>query len=557
MSAAQSAEFVFLPLGGVGEIGMNLAAYGYGPEDKREWLIVDMGVSFAGEDLPGADLILPDIRFLENERHNIRALVLTHAHEDHFGAVLDLWPRLKVPVYCTPFTAGLLETKRMTDFASYELPVQVFKAGDRFEAGAFAIEAIAVNHSIPDPVALAIRTPLGLAIHTGDWKIDSAPTLGEKTDEKRFRELGNEGVLALVCDSTNAQVERESITETEVSHNLAKIITEARGQVAITTFASNVGRVKSIALAAEAAGRRVLLVGRSMKRSAQVAAELGLMEGLAPFLSEEDYDSTPRDKIVLVLTGSQGEARAALAKIARDEMRDITLVEGDVIIYSSRSIPGNEKAIIETQNRLIDRGIEVITDHDAPVHVSGHPPRGHLRQMYEWTKPQILVPVHGEAMHLAAQAAFGEEMGISTIAEIRNGDMLRLAPGAVEVVDEVPVGRIYKDGKLLGDEDELGIRERRKLSYVGHVTVSFLLDKTGELAGEVQLVAYGLPETDGRGELMEDILFDAVEAAINNIPNKRRKDEDVVREAARKAVRSTVNGIWGKKTIVTVFLHRV
>lgn len=557
MSAAQGAEFVFLPLGGVGEIGMNLAAYGYGPEGSREWLIVDMGVSFAGEDLPGADLILPDIRFLENERHNIRALVLTHAHEDHFGAVLDLWPQLKVPVYCTPFTAGLLETKRVTDFNSYELPVQVFKAGDKFEAGAFAIEAIAVNHSIPDPVALAIRTPLGLAIHTGDWKIDSAPTLGEKTDEKRFRELGKEGVLALICDSTNAQVERESITETEVSHNLAKIIAEAKGQVAITTFASNVGRVKSIALAAEAAGRRVLLVGRSMKRSAQVAAELGYMEGLAPFLSEEDYDAIPRDKIVLILTGSQGEARAALAKIARDEMRDITLTAGDVIIYSSRSIPGNEKAIIETQNRLIDRGIEVITDHDAPVHVSGHPPRGHLRQMYEWTKPQILVPVHGEAMHLSAQAAFGEEMGIDTIAEIRNGDMLRLAPGVVEVVDEVPVGRIYKDGKLLGDEDELGIRERRKLSYAGHVTVSFLLDKAGELADEVQLVAYGLPETDGRGELMEDILFDAVEAAINNIPHKRRKDEDVVREAARKAVRSTVNGIWGKKTIVTVFLHRV
>jgi len=557
MSAVQGAEFVFLPLGGVGEIGMNLAAYGYGPEDDREWLIVDMGVSFAGDDLPGADLILPDIRFLENERHNIRALVLTHAHEDHFGAVLDLWPRLKVPVYCTAFTAGLLETKRVTDFSSYELPVQVFKAGDKFEVGAFAVEAIAVNHSIPDPVALAIRTPLGLAIHTGDWKIDSAPTLGDKTDEKRFRELGKKGVLALICDSTNAQVERESITETEVSHNLAKIITEAEGQVAITTFASNVGRVKSIALAAEAAGRRVLLVGRSMKRSAQVATELGYMEGLAPFLSEEDYDGIARDKIVLILTGSQGEARAALAKIARDEMRDITLAAGDVVIYSSRSIPGNEKAIIDTQNRLIDRGIEVITDHDAPVHVSGHPPRGHLRQMYEWTKPQILVPVHGEAMHLTAQAAFGEEMGINTIAEIRNGDMLRLAPGAVEVVDEVPVGRIYKDGKLLGDEDELGIRERRKLSYSGHVTVSFLLDKAGELADEVQLVAYGLPETDGRGELMEDILFDAVEAAINNIPNKRRKDEEVVREAARKAVRSTVNGIWGKKTIVTVFVHQI
>jgi len=551
------AGFIFLPLGGVGEIGMNLAVYGYGPEDDREWLVVDMGVSFAGPELPGADLVLPDIRFLENARHNIRGLVLTHAHEDHFGAVLDLWPQLKMPVYCTAFTAGLLESKRESNFDSRKIPLHVFKAGDRFQAGPFEIEAVAVTHSIPDSVSLAIRTQLGTVIHTGDWKIDEKPALGTLTDEKQFRRIGREGVLALVCDSSNALLDRSPRSEQEVGRVLEEIMMEVSGRVAVTTFASNVGRVKSIALAAEKAGRRVLLVGRSMKRSVTVASELGYLEGIEPFLSEEDYISMPRDRVVLVLTGSQGEARAALAKIARDEMCDLALAAGDVVIYSSRSIPGNEKAIIDTQNCLIDRGVKVITDHDAPVHVSGHPYRSQLRQMYAWVRPQILVPVHGEAAHLAAHASFGAMSGIKTVAQIRNGDVLQLAPGTAEVIDRVPVGRIYKDGNLLGDEDQLGIHERRKLSHVGHVAVSLLLGKFHELAEEAQLVALGLPEVDSHGALMEDILQDCIEAAISNIPGRRRKDEEVVREAARKAVRSAVHEIWGKKTVVTVFLHHV
>lgn len=556
MALANDAELVFLPLGGVGEIGMNLAVYGYGPKDDREWLIVDMGVSFAGPDLPGADLILPDIRFLENERHNIRGLVLTHAHEDHYGAVMDLWPQLKVPVYCTAFTAGLLETKRESDFRSQEIPLTIFKAGDKFQVGPFEVEAIAVNHSIPDPVSLLLCTPLGNIIHTGDWKIDAAPTLGEKTDEARFRQIGNEGVLALICDSTNAMVEGNSPTETEVSESLKNIISEARGRVAITTFASNVGRIKSIALAAQEAERKVFIVGRSMRRSVNVASELGLMEGIDPFLSEEDYPSIARDQVVLILTGSQGEQRAALAKIARDEMRDIELAPGDLVIYSSRSIPGNERAIIDTQNLLIDRGIKIITDRDALVHVSGHPRRNELKTMYEWVKPQILVPVHGEAAHLTAHASLGAMSGIDTVAQIRNGDMLRLAPGEPQIVDDVPVGRIYKDGNLLGDEDTLGIRERRKLSFVGHVAVSFQLNNHHELIDDPELVAFGVPESDGRGGLMEDLLFDRLEDAISSIPKQRRRDNEVVREAARRAIRSAVNEVWGKKPVVTVFLHR-
>lgn len=557
MASAVGSELVFLPLGGVGEIGMNLGVYGYGSEEDREWLIVDFGVSFAGPELPGVDLILPDIRFLENERHNIRGMVITHAHEDHFGAILDLWPKLKVPVYCTAFTAGLLETKRQTDFDSYEVPVNVFKAGDRFEIGSFNIEALAVAHSIPEPVSLAIKTKLGTVIHTGDWKIDPEPSLGAVTDEKRFRELGEQGVLALVCDSTNALRDGVSPTEHDVGKSLANIISEAEGRVAITTFSSNVGRILSIALAAKEAGRKVLLVGRSMKRSVAVAEELGYLEGLDPFVDEDEFGYIQRDKLVMILTGSQGEQRAALAKLSRDEMHTLSLAAGDTVIYSSRSIPGNEKAIIDTQNRLIDRGVRIITDHDALVHVSGHPRRNELLKMYDWVKPEILVPVHGEAMHLTAQTALGRQAGIKKVAEIRNGDMLRLAPGAPEVIDEAPIGRIYKDGLLIGNEDELGVNERRKLSHVGHVSIALLMDKQQELLEEPQLVCFGLPENDGNGLILDHEILDTIDKTIDSIPRNRRRDNETVTEAVRRAVRAVVNEIWGKKPVCTVFLHRV
>ncbi|WLT09456.1 ribonuclease J [Bartonella apihabitans] len=555
MASGKNNQLVFLPLGGVGEIGMNLGVYGFGPEDNRQWLMVDLGVSFAGPELPGVDLVMPDIRFLENERPSILGLVVTHAHEDHFGAILDLWPKLKIPVYCTAFTAGLLETKRELDYSSYDVPVTLFKAGDQFELGPFAIEAIAVAHSIPEPVSLAIKTSLGTVIHTGDWKIDNEPSLGAPTDEKRFRELGDEGVLALVCNSTNSMRDGVSPTEHDVLKSLTEIISNEKGRVAITTFSSNVGRIISIARAAKEAGRQVLLVGRSIKRSVTVAEELGYLEGIDPFLNEEDYPYIPRDKIVMVLTGSQGEQRAALAKLSRDEMRSLALTAGDTVIYSSRSIPGNERSIIDTQNRLIDMGVKIITDHDALVHVSGHPRRNDLKKMYEWVRPKILVPVHGEALHLAAQTALGRQAGIKTVAEIRNGDMLKLAPEPAEIIDEVPVGQIYKDGNLIGNEDEMGISERRKLSYVGHVAASFLLDKHYNLMEMPEVVTFGLPETDDEGELFDDIISDTIETTIDSIPRARRKNDEVIREAVRRSIRATINEKWGKKPVCTVFIH--
>lgn len=554
---AKTDDLVFLPLGGVGEIGMNLALYGFGPPDKRQWIMVDCGVTFAGPDLPGVDLVLPDIRFVEENRKNLKGIIITHAHEDHYGALSELWRGLNVPVYASPFTAGMLEAKRDYERSRAEVPVTIFKAGDRIQLGSFEVEAVAVNHSIPEPMSLVIRTPLGNVVHTGDWKIDLEPSLGPLTDEARFRAIGDEGVLAMMCDSTNAMREGVSPSEKEVAASLKTIIEEAEGRVAITTFSSNVGRIRSIAEAADKAGREVLLLGSSMKRVVDVARDCGLMDGIKPFIAEDQYGYIPRDKVVVILTGSQGEARAALAKLSRDEMRNVALAPGDLVVFSSRTIPGNEKPILEICNGLIDQGIKIIGDGDRLVHVSGHPRRAELLKMYEWVRPKILVPVHGEAAHLTAQAELATGAGIETVQQVRNGDMLRLAPGPAVIIDQVHHGRIYKDGELVGDYDEVGIGERRKLAYVGHVAVNVLLDQRFEFQGDPEVVSTGLPAFDNEGDDMDDAIYDAVLGAVESIPRSRRKDLATVKEAVRRAVRATVNESWGKKPVVTVFLNRV
>ncbi|MFB2552296.1 ribonuclease J [Ensifer soli] len=554
---AQTDELVFLPLGGVGEIGMNLALYGYGRPGQRAWIMVDCGVTFPGPDLPGVDLVLPDVSFLAEERKNLKGIIITHAHEDHYGGLSELWPGLNVPVYASPFTAGMLEAKRDYERGRNQVPVTIFKQGDRINLGPFEIEAVGVNHSIPEPMALVIGTPLGRVVHTGDWKIDHAPSLGPFTDEARFRQIGDEGVLALMCDSTNAVRDGVSPSEQEVADSLAKIIANAEGRVAITTFSSNVGRIRSVAAAAEQAGREVLLLGSSMKRVVNVARDAGLMEGVRPFIGEDEFGFIPRDKVVVILTGSQGEPRAALAKIARDEMRNVAFSAGDTIVFSSRAIPGNEKAINDIKNGLIEQGIHIVTDNEALVHVSGHPRRNELRQMYEWIRPRILVPVHGEAAHLTAQAELAVQSGIALVPKVRNGNMLRLAPGDPEVIDTVAHGRIYKDGNLLGDFDEMGIGERRKLSFAGHVAVNVVLDSRYDIAGDPVIVAIGLPEFDEEGEDMEDTLYDAVVGAIESIPRAKRKDLAMVEEAVRRAARSAANHAWGKKPVATVFITKV
>ncbi len=556
MAKSSGPELVFAPLGGVGEIGMNFALYGYGPAHARDWIVVDVGVTFPDATLPGVDLVLPDIRFIEAQRNRLRGIVITHAHEDHYGALLDLWPKLKSPVWMTPFSAGLLEAKRQSGDGSLKPKVVLFRAGDAFDIGPFKIEAIAVTHSIPEPVSLAITTPLGTVIHTADWKIDPDPQIGPKTDETRFRALGDAGVLALICDSTNALREGDSPSETAVGEGLRGVIQAAPGRVAITTFSSNVGRIRSIAEAARDCGRQCLVLGRSLKRVIEVAGELGYMDGLPDFLSEDAYGYIPRENIVVICTGSQGEPRAALAKLARDEMKSVALSAGDIVVFSSRTIPGNEKAILEIKNGLIDQGVRIIEDSDALVHVSGHPRRSELKRMYAWTRPRIGIPVHGEAAHLVAQGSLMSASGIPEVAQVRDGDIVRLAPGPAEIIDKAPFGRIYKDGKLIGDDEAMGIRERRKLSFAGHVAVNVVLDEAYELSGDPDIAAIGVALLDASGEDMEEVMLDAVIGAFNSIPRARRKDLDMVQEAVRRAVRASANEAWGKKPLVTVFVTR-
>ncbi|QDG77302.1 ribonuclease J [Labrenzia sp. PHM005] len=556
-SAKDKNDIVFLPLGGVGEIGMNLGLYGYGPEGNRTWLIVDCGVSFAGPELPGIDLIMPDIKFLEDEVDNIAGMVITHAHEDHYGAILHLWPYLKVPVYATAFTAGLLAAKTESEPGAEEVPVTVVRQGERHQIGPFDVEFVAMAHSIPEPCALAIRTPAGMVLHTGDWKIDKSPGIGHPIDLDRLAELGREGVMALVCDSTNAVRDGVSPSEADVAAELTKVMAGAKNRVAVTTFASNVARIRAIAVAAKANNRDVVVVGRSMHRAIEVANELEYLDGLPAFHDEEAFGYLPRDKAVLLCTGSQGENRAALARIATGDHRNIALTKGDMVIFSSRTIPGNEKDVGAVLNNLADKDIEIVTDKDALVHVSGHPRRGELEQLYKLVQPKVVLPVHGEPLHLAAHAAFAKEQGVPEVIRGKNGDIIRLVAGRAAVIDEAPFGILVKDGSILDDPEVTGVRERRKLSYAGAAIITLVVNRSGELLDDPHAVLLGLPDTDDDGEPMEEIVTKAVVGAVTSIPKARRKDKDLIAEAARRAARAEILDVWGKKTLCKVVVTRL
>ncbi|MDR3468371.1 MAG: ribonuclease J [Xanthobacteraceae bacterium] len=555
---ARPDELTFLPLGGVGEIGMNLSVYGLGNRHQRSFLAVDLGVSFGDEEhLPGIDLVMPDVSFLERERKNLVGIVLTHAHEDHFGAIIDLWPRLRVPIYATAFSAALFEAKRAAERNAPEIPITVVPSGGRIDLGPFNVEFIPVAHSIPESHALAIRTSAGVVLHTGDWKIDPTPVIGPPTDERRLRELGDEGVLALVGDSTNAVREGRSPSETEVAAAIAGIIKQARGRVAVTTFASNVARIRAVADAARAADREVVVIGRAMERVSQVAREQGLLDGVREFRSAHMYGHLPPDKVVALCTGSQGEPRAALARIANDDHPEITLNKGDCVIFSSRTIPGNEKAVSSIVNALVTQGIEIVTDRTHLVHVSGHPRRDELRQMISWVRPQLLVPVHGEALHLAEHAELARAAGVPKVITCRNGDVVRFGPGDPAVIDQVPAGRLYKDGLLLEGAKARAVAERRRLSFAGCTFVSIALTEKGELADDPEVELVGIPEKNAAGEDIADEVFDLVVSTVENLPRARRRDADAVAESLRRAVRASIAEQWGKKTLCIVHVLMV
>jgi ribonuclease J len=548
-------EFVFVPLGGVGEIGMNLYLYGYGRRGAFQWLIVDMGVTFGSEFEPGIDVILPDIRFLEEERHNIAGLLLTHAHEDHYGAVADLWPLLGgVTVYATPFTAEMLKSKLGEMGLADDFPLEVVGMGSRRTIGPFDVELISMSHSIPEPSAIAIRTPLGTALHTGDWKLDANPLTSAPTDEGRLREIGREGLAALICDSTNAIREGVSPSEADVAVTLTKLIAEAPQRVAVTTFASNVARLGSVAKAARAAGRELVVVGRAMYRVIEAAQATGYLDPELYFHDETAFAKLPPRNVVALCTGSQGETRAALSRIASGEHPHVKLDAGDWVIFSSRTIPGNEKGVGRVQNALSDNKIEILTDQDALVHVSGHPRKGELEQLYDWLKPEIVVPMHGEGRHLEAHAELAEALGVKHVIRARNGTVVRLLPQPAAIVGEVPTGRLYRDGAILTRAEDGQVRERRKLSFAGIVSVSLVLTTKGELVADPEVALSGLPATDTYGTPFSEIARDAAIGTVKSIPRPRRKDPAVVSEAVRRSVRAAVNQAWGKKPMCCVLL---
>ena len=550
-------ELVFAPLGGVGEIGMNLSIYGIGDQRRRQWLAVDLGVSFASEDqLPGIDLVMPDIRFLADERKNLAGIVLTHAHEDHFGALFDLWPRLKVPVFATPFTAALIAAKRASEPGAPDIPVTVVPLGGRFKVGSFDIELVSMAHSIPESNALIIRTSAGAVLHTGDWKIDPTPVLGPPTDEAKLRALGAEGCLALVGDSTNAVREGRSPSEADVAKTIRDLIATAPARVAVTTFASNVARLRVVVDAARACGRETVLVGRAMERIVQVARETGYLDDSHKFRTTETYGYMPPDKIVALCTGSQGEPRAALSRIASDQHPDVTLSKGDRVIMSARTIPGNEKAIGRVINGLIEQGIEVITDRTHLVHVSGHPRRAELEELISWVKPKILIPVHGEALHLSEHAKLARKVGVKTVLTCRNGDLVRLSPDT-GVIDELPAGRLYKDGSVLVDAQARTVTDRRRLGFAGAVSIALALTEKGEFATDPSVDLIGIPDKGRSGADIEDVAHEAIAETFASMPRARRRDPDSVAEAVRRGVRSAIAEQWGKKPMCYVHVLTV
>jgi len=542
----------FVPLGGVGEIGVNAYLYG---QDGR-WLMVDLGIGFADDRLPGVDIVLPDLRFVEQQRAFLDGLVLTHAHEDHLGAVPYLWPRLGCPIWCTPFTAAVLRAKLVeTDFAR-DVPIRVVEPGQEFKLGGLACRFVHVTHSIPDANALVLDTAFGRLLHTGDWKLDPAPLVGARTDVDALETLGKEGVLAILCDSTNVLSPGTSGSEAEVRDSLTKLIADQPNRVVLTSFASNVARMETAMLAAQAAGRELFVVGRSMRRMIDAAREVGYLQNVPAIRDEREAELLPRNRVLYLCTGSQGETRSALVRIAGGQHQRVRLEPADTVIFSAKIIPGNERTLYNLHNQLVRQGIEVVTEGDHFVHVSGHPCRDELEQMYRWIKPKISVPVHGEARHLHAHQRLAEQMGVPHAMLIENGDVLRLAPGEPKIVDEVAVGRMVAetDG-LVGVGDDM-FRTRRRLMAHGTILVGLVLDDQGSVLATPQLTPLGAFELERFGELRARTC-EALTDAVEDLSDAAVKDDERVREAVRGAVRQALDLPRQRRPIVEVQITRL
>ncbi len=543
-------KLYFLPLGGSGEIGMNLNLY----YTQGKWLMVDLGITF--DQTPGIDVLMPDTQFIEEHVQNLAGLVLTHAHEDHIGAIPYLWPRLQCPMYATPFTAALIQGK-LDEAGIKNAPLHEVPLSGGVDIGPFSVDFVNITHSIPEPSVIAIRTKAGTVAHTGDWKLDPDPLLGNATDSTTLKKLGDDGVLALVCDSTNVFVPGHSGSELPICQNLIDLVAKFPGRrVLVACFASNVARVASCAEAGLANGRHIGLVGRALHRVDEVARELGYFKDYPPFLNHHDSGFLDRGETLLVCTGSQGEARAALLRIAKGEDKHIFLEKGDVVIFSSREIPGNEKAISSLQNLLVRQGAEVITADEEDIHVSGHPCRDELVEMYSWIRPKIVVPVHGEDHHIAEQAKLAKEHKVPHTFTPRNGDLIALTENGAELIDEVPVGRLALDGNQLIPYRGEVMHERHRLMSTGHAVVTLVIKGRTSLAIPPKVLLIGVAQGEHL-EILTAHCIGAVEKAFLALPLEDREDDEQVIEISRIATRRTLAKYYGKKTLTHVQICRI
>jgi len=551
-----NSDLLFVPLGGSGEIGMNANLYHY----DGSWLMVDLGISFPDDSMPGIDVVLPDLSFIEQRRDSLAGLVLTHGHEDHLGAIPYMWSQLGCPVYGSAFTLALLRRKLAENGRQMDIPLIEVGPGMVSEIGPFSVEMVGLTHSIPDPTALAIRCDAGTVLHTGDWKFDPAPGLGDETDTARLAQIGDEGVLAMVGDSTNAMVKGRTGSEAEAEAGLREVIAAATSRVAVTCFSSNVARIQSIIRAAQANDRSVAVVGRALKRAISAAQEVGYLRDLPDFVPEEDIDLLPRNNIVIICTGTQGEPRAAMAKIAAGAHESVKLEKGDTVVYSSRQIPGNEPAIARVQDALIRRRINLITDEDAPVHVSGHPSRDEMVEMYGLVKPQIAIPVHGTARHLVAHAELAEACQVRQTLLPDNGTVIRLAGTGGEtkasIIDNVKTGALtHEKGKILEIQSDM-MRARRRMLWNGVVTASLVMNRDGGLCAVPAVSQTGISDDSAATDYVATASL-AIEDALAGMGRAARRDDANVEEIAGQALRRVARSMFGLRPVAHVHIMRV
>ena len=541
----------FVPLGGAGEIGINFGLYSC----DGQWIAVDCGVGFAGDRLPGVEMVLPDPTFAEQIAKNLKALIITHAHEDHIGAVGHFWPLLRCPVYATPFATEMLETRLDEAGILGRVSLETVEAGDELDLAPFDIELIPVNHSVPEAVSLLIRTKYGNVFHTGDWRFDDTPVVGKPANYARFKELGKENVLAMVADSTNVFVENDILSENDVKDSLTTLFSRYSGKrLVVTCFASNVGRIESIAEAAEKNGRTVCLLGRSLWRVEGAGRACGYFRGINVFLTDEEAQDLPPSKVLYLCTGCQGEPKAALSNLSYGVYRSLQLNKGDVVIFSSRVIPGNEQAIANIKNRFIAKGIEVVTDKDALTHVSGHANRNDMKRMYGFVRPKIAVPVHGEAAHLFEHAKLADECGISQTVIPKDGDVISFGADKAEVIGSVQSGLMVMDGRKIIPVNADVLKKRRRMLEDGTVVATVVLDKKNAVVGSVQISATGL--IDAQSPEMS-VLDEGLKAALSSLTPARLKDDGSVADAVKAAIRKTVMENHGRRPMVDVHLVRV